>query len=158
VNIRVAGQTEAEALTVLINDAFREESFFKIGDRIQVDQVRGYFGKGTFFVAGDEDGLAGCVFVELRGERAYLGLLSVSPTRRRQGLGGLLMTHAEAFCREKGCRFVDIDIVNLRTELSPYYQRHGYRETGTAPFPVPERTNMPCHFITMSKELTHSPG
>ena len=44
-------------------------------------------------------------------------------------------------------------IVNLRTELTPFYQRRGYVETGTQPFPSDVQTKQPCHFITMAKPL-----
>jgi len=49
---------------------------------------------------------------------------------------------------------MDILIVNLRTELPPYYRKRGYVETGTAPFPASTPTTMPCHFVRMSKALT----
>jgi hypothetical protein len=63
------------------------------------------------------------------------------------------VTAAEKYCRELGRRFMDIWIVNLRTELTPFYQRRGYVETGTHPFPTDVQTKQPCHFITMAKPL-----
>ena len=63
------------------------------------------------------------------------------------------MSAAEQHCRELGSRFMDIYIVNLRTELMPFYQRRGYVETGTLPFPPEVKTTQPCHFITMTKAL-----
>ncbi|HVT92840.1 MAG TPA: GNAT family N-acetyltransferase [Bryobacteraceae bacterium] len=151
--VRAAEDADAEAITRIINDAFRAVSFYKIGDRIDVDEVRRRLGKGAFFLAVDEGVAAGCVYVELRKERAYLGLLSVSPGYQRLGLGDVLMTRGEDYCREAGCRFIDIDIISLRPELVPYYRRRGYVETGTAPYPVPEKSTVPCYFVTMSKTL-----
>ena len=55
--------------------------------------------------------------------------------------------------RALGCAGVDISVVDLRTELPPFYRRLGYVETGTAPFPDPERATRACHLIVMSKEL-----
>jgi hypothetical protein len=63
------------------------------------------------------------------------------------------MTAAESYCRERGSRFMDIHIVNVRVELPPFYQRRGYVETGTSPFPEDIVTKIPCHFIVMSKAL-----
>ncbi len=63
------------------------------------------------------------------------------------------MTVAENYCHEHGSRFMDILIVNLRTELQPFYRRRGYAETGTLPFPPEVKTKHPCHFITMAKPL-----
>jgi predicted N-acetyltransferase YhbS len=152
--IRVAVSSDAAQITAVINAAFRiAEEFFVDGNRIAIEEVRQLFRKGVFLVAGREDRLGGCVYVEPRGERAYLGLLSVDPERQQSGLGSRLMTAGEQFCRERGARFMDIYIVNLRTELPAFYQRRGYFENGTTPFPADVPTKQPCHFINMSKPL-----
>src|SRR4051812_20081559 len=98
--IRRAEVSEAEAIAVLINSAFGPaEGFFIAGDRINADEVRTLFEKGAFLVAGD---YAGCVYVEPRGARAYLGLLSVAPARQGEGLGKRLTAAAEEFARGQG--------------------------------------------------------
>jgi hypothetical protein len=53
---------------------------------------------------------------------------------------------------------MDIYIINLRTELPPFYRRRGYVETGTLPLPPEIETSQPCHFITMAKGLVIEPG
>jgi len=143
----------------VINSAFRvAEEFFCFEDRITLEEVERLFTTGTFLLAeartrGDRV-LAGCVYVELKdANRSYLGLLSVNPEQQQGGLGSLLMTAAEQYCHEQGSRFMDILIVNLRTELQPFYRRRGYVETGTRPFPPDVQTKHPCHFITMAKPL-----
>lgn len=138
----------------VINSAFRvAEEFFCFEDRITLEEVERLFTTGTVLVAEIERVLVGCVYVELRADRSYLGLLSVDPSQQQAGLGSLLMTAAENHCRELGSQFMDIYIVNLRTELTPFYQRRGYVETGTFPFPPEIQTKHPCHFITMAKPL-----
>jgi predicted N-acetyltransferase YhbS len=129
------------------------EKFFIDGNRISEEEVRRLLGKGCFLTAEDESGLAGCVYVECTGERAYLGLLSVAPSRQRGGIGSLLAAAGENHARQSGCKFIDLRIVNLRTELPAYYRRLGYEETGVAPFPAEVPTKLPCHFIIMSKGL-----
>ena len=150
--MRIATISDAEAITALINQAFRVE-WFVYGDRIDLDQVRAHFASGEFLVADHDATLAGCVYIEARGERSYLGLLSVDPSRQRSGLGAKLMAAAEDRCREIGSRFMDILIVNLREELPSFYRRLGYIEDGTAPFPEGVPTKVPCHFVKMSKPL-----
>ncbi|HMD98194.1 MAG TPA: GNAT family N-acetyltransferase [Terriglobia bacterium] len=150
---RVAETPDIETITHLINAAFDVERFFIDGDRVDAERVRDLFGKGKFLLAEDAAGLAGCVYVEVRGQRGYLGLLSVEPARQRAGLGHRLAIAAEDYLRAAGCRAVDLSIVNLRPELLPFYRRLGYTETGTAPFPADKHTKLPCHFITMSKAL-----
>ena len=152
--IRIATPADAAKVTVLINAAFRiAEGFFLDYDRITQAEVEQLLGKGAFLLAETDGQLDGCVYVELRGERSYLGLLSVDPDRQQGGLGSLLMNAAENYCREYGSRFMDILIVNLREELPPFYRKRGYVENGTTPFPAEAETKIPCHFINMTKPL-----
>ena len=74
---RTSDITDVEALVRLINSAFRVERPYIEGNRIDAAGVRSYMAKGKFLVAEDSSGLAGCVYVELRGDRGYLGLLGV---------------------------------------------------------------------------------
>ena len=139
----------------VINAAFKiAEEFFCFEDRITLEEVERLLTTGTFLLAESDRLLAGCVYVELKDrDRSYLGLLSVDPSQQQNGLGSLLMEAGEKYCRKKGCRFMEIHIVNLRTELQPFYKRRGYVETGTLPFPPEIQTKQPCHFITMVKPL-----
>ena len=150
--LRLAAASEAPALVSLINAAFRVEKFFIDTERIDLTQVEGFFRSGSFLVA-DDGRLAACIYVEKRGERGYFGLLSVDPGRQKNGFGKRLVEAAEQHCRDLGCRAMDMQIVNLRSELPAFYNRLGYVETGTAPFPEEVVTKMPCHFVRMSKPL-----
>jgi predicted N-acetyltransferase YhbS len=152
--IRVATPADAQKITALINAAFRiVEEFFLDGNRITLAEVQASFASGAFLVACDDDVVSGCVYLEPRGERAYLGLLSVDPARQQSGLGSRLMAAGEEYCRALGAQFMDIYIVNLRTELPAFYRQRGYVENGTTPFPADVPTKQPCHFINMSKPL-----
>ena len=157
VRIRVASVEDAEKIVSLINSAFRvAEGFFVDRDRIDLKSVLTSLDKGNFMLAERDDFLMGCVYFEQRGTdpmRAYLGLLSVDPTHQRAGVGTLLMDAAENHCRRLGCEFMDINVVNLRLELPSFYQKRGYRITGTSSFPADVKTKIPCHFIEMSKPL-----
>ncbi|HEV2691169.1 MAG TPA: GNAT family N-acetyltransferase [Bryobacteraceae bacterium] len=150
---RIGEPADIEAITRLINTAFQVERFFLDQDRIASEEVRARMNKGRFVLSEDDSALAGCVYIEPQGERAYLGLLSVDPSRQRTGLGTQLMAAGEDDARAAGCRFMDLLIVNLRLELPDYYRRLGYMETGTLPFPEEAHPKQPCHFIKMSKPL-----
>ncbi|MBZ5687604.1 MAG: GNAT family N-acetyltransferase [Acidobacteriia bacterium] len=152
--LRMAGNADAEVLMDLINSAFRKaEGFIIDRDRVDLEVVHSLLAKGEFLVADDEGGLAGCVYLELRGERAYLGLLSVDPARQKAGVGSMLMREAELRCARAGCRFMDLKTIDLRKDNQAFYKRRGYVETGTEPFPSELPTKLPCHFVTMSKPL-----
>ncbi len=153
--LHIAEIQDAAGITSLINSAFRlAEGFLLDRDRIDLETVQSLLEKGTFLAANDGSTLVGCVYIELRGERAYLGLLSVDPRRQKAGLGSLLMNAAEDYCAKAGCQFMDLQMVNVRRELPAFYHHRGYVETGTAPFPPGLNTKLPCHFVKMSKPLT----
>ena len=91
--------------------------------------------------------------MELRGERGYFGMLSIDPSRQRMGMGHQLVNAVEKYFRDAGCKFSDMKIVNVRTELHTLYHRWGYVDTGTGIYDDPTPTKIPVHFITMSKPL-----
>jgi GNAT superfamily N-acetyltransferase len=151
---RLALPDDAPALAALISLAYRVEDFFKIGDRTDAAEVRDKMTQGAFIVLEDADGtLAGTVYVTADAGLGYFGMLSIDPARQGQGLGKRLIHEAEEHCRRAGCREMELEVVNLRTELPPFYRRFGYVESGTRPFSDTERTSRPCHFIVMSKPL-----
>jgi GNAT superfamily N-acetyltransferase len=152
-HIRSTNCDDVESLVRLINSAFRVEQPFIEGDRIDAEGVRSYMTKGKFLVVEDSDGLAGCVYVEIRRDRGYLGLLGVHSQRQGTGLGRKLMDAAENFFREAGCVAVDLRIISARAPLPAFYRHLGYRETGTAPFAPDVPLKVPCHYILMSKSL-----
>ena len=85
-SVRVASLADGERITTLINSAFRlAEEFFIDENRIDLDSVQNFFQTGKFLLAESEGIVTACVYVELRGDRAYLGLLSVDPARQRSG-------------------------------------------------------------------------
>src|SRR5262245_19988022 len=118
---RKAEATDAEQIAALVNAAFRVERFFIEGDRTNPAQVSTLLETGDFLLAEADGSLIACVYVELRGESGYFGLLAVDPTRQGQGLGGRLVAAAEEHCRAAGCRVMELQIVNLRAELPAFY-------------------------------------
>jgi len=150
---REASLADADPLVRLINAAFRVELPFIEGDRIDAEGVRSYMAKGKFLIAEDAAGLTGCVYVEIRGNRGYLGLLGVDPPRQGTGLGRKLMDAAEHYFRDAGCNSIDLRIVSARTPLPAFYGHLGYLQAGTAPFAPDVPVKVPCHYILMSKSI-----
>lgn len=155
--IRLATRSDIPGLACVINAAYRVEEFFLNAPRTtEPELVAKLEAPGHVFLVidGVKDGaLAGAVHVELRGKRGYFGLLSVDPTRQGEGLARVLVEAAEAHCRAAGCVALDIDVVNLRTELPAFYAKFGLLPVGTAPFPAHEKLRQPVHLIVMSKPL-----
>ncbi|HVH72040.1 MAG TPA: GNAT family N-acetyltransferase [Candidatus Dormibacteraeota bacterium] len=152
--IRMAAKEDVEPLVRLINRAFVVEQPFIEGERINPAGVRAHMEKGKFLLIEDSAGLAGCVYVELRGERGYLGLLGVEPARQGKGLGRKLMDAAENYFRQEGCRAIDLRIISRRTPLPAFYAHLGYALMGSAPFAPDVPVKLPCHYVLMSKCLS----
>jgi len=154
ISIRTAQNGDVPALVQLINAAFIVERFVFDGDRINREEMQAFMETGRFSVAEDSAGLAGCVYVQVRDGRGYLGLLAVDPGRQGQGLGRTLVAAAEDYFRTEGCSAVDLRIISPRTPLPPFYRHLGYAEIGTAAFSPSLQSKVPGHYIIMSKQLT----
>ncbi len=156
--IRQAVGSDVANITALVNLAYRIEDFFKIGDRTDEADVREHFSSGAFLLIDAQDGgLAGCVYTEIRNELGYFGMLSSHPERRGAGLGRSLIAAAEAHCTAQGCTTMELEVVNLREELRPWYARLGYEECDVRPFVASEHTRVPCHFVVMRRPLVPTP-
>ena len=154
ISIRLATRDDIPTIVDIVNRAFQVESFFLMHERTDIENVTEMFEKGEYLVAESPEGkIVGSVYFEKRGERAYFGMLSVEPETKGQGLGRLLIDAVEEHARKQGCIAMDITVVNLRTELPPFYRRFGYEITGEMPPPERMRSRIPCHLIKMSKEL-----
>jgi GNAT superfamily N-acetyltransferase len=150
---RFGGPADSGALVPLINTAFRPEQIAIEGDRINEEKLQPLFSNGKFLLLEDDEGLAGCVYAEVRGSRGYLGLLSLRPALQGRGLGRRLMEFAEDYLASAGCQAADLRTISARTDLVPMYEHLGYRITGTAPMPPEIPLKIPCHFIHMSRHL-----
>jgi ribosomal protein S18 acetylase RimI-like enzyme len=153
--VRLATDADKTRLNLLVNSAFSIETFLD-GTRTNEESLAAMMRKGAILAAEDGDGrLIGCVYTEVRGERGYLGMLTVDPARQRTGLGTRIMRAAEDHLRSHGCQAVDIIVLSLRSELPPIYRRYGFVETGTEPYDLGRTitSGEDCHFIVMSKDL-----
>lgn len=158
--IREAKPGEAETITGIINRAYEVESFFKIGDRTDVDEIRRFMTHDTFLVAESGGQLIGTVRVSQHGREGHFGMLSVEQSLKGRGLGRKLVAAAEAWAIERGCDEMTLEVVNLRTELFPWYEKLGYSLCGTQPWPEDskERISQPAHFVLMRRDLPVTAG
>ena len=153
ISIRSASAQDIAGIVPLLNAAFAMERDFIDKDRTSVPEIERYMTTGTFFlVDGDAAGLAACMYLELRGDRVYLGMLAVNPSQQGRGLGRQMMAAAERHAASLGCGAIDIRIVNRRTELPPFYRGLGFVDNGTEPLEDAKLTK-PAHFIRMTKAV-----
>ena len=71
--VRLAHSTDTDGVVRLINTAFAVEKIVIEGDRIDPQKLRGLFETGKFLLLYVAEELLGCVYVEIKGKRGYLG-------------------------------------------------------------------------------------
>lgn len=157
ISVRRAIAADAPALARVVNRAYEVEASFVDGNRTSADEIAEMMQRGAFLVLEYAGGIGALVFVERRGDAAYLGMLSVLPELQGLGLGTRLVRIAEALGEAMGARAMTLKIVNLREELGRWYKSLGYREVATTPY-THRPVKRPCHFVEMAKPLASAIG
>lgn len=174
--LRAARRDDAEALSALVNSAYRGDSSrvgwtteadLLGGQRTDPDALRSFIAQGettgdrVLLVHERAGAIDACVQLERRGDEAYLGMFTVRPTLQGGGLGKRLLAAAERDARARwGVTAVSMTVIAQRDALIAWYQRRGYRATGeTAAFPYgdprfgePLRPDL--HFVVLRRTLT----
>ena len=140
---------DAAELTQLVNSAYRGESSQKGwtseahllgGIRIDEAAMTEYLldPATTILKYTNEDGqIIGCVYLQIRKQKLYLGMLTVSPTLQTNGIGRQLLHEAELLAHQMNCSAIFMTVITTRHELIKWYERRGYRATGKIePFPA----------------------
>ena len=101
--------------------------------------------------------ITGCVFLEKKGERLYLGLLSVSPEIQAKGIGKKLLKSADEYAKKNNCSAIEMTVISVRRELIEWYERNGYQKTSRrAPFPSDKKSGIPrqqLEFVYLEKNV-----
>lgn len=70
---------------------------------------------------------------KLTKNRAYIGMLAVSPAKQNQGIGKALLNYIEKLVVEKfKCSEIEMTVIRQRQELIAWYEKRGYQLTGEA--------------------------
>lgn len=119
-------------------------------------------GAGELVLVVEQDGqIIGCVHIADQGDgTAYLGMLSVDPSRQAGGVGRRLLAEGErAAARLFAANSIEMTVIRQRPELIAYYERRGYARTGEErSFPLDDpRFGLPRRrdlaFIVLAKPL-----
>lgn len=157
-------------LVALINSCYRGEAS-KQGWTTEADLISGEIRTDeaniTEFMAAPtttylkclhpEAGIVGTVYLDKRGERLYLGMLSVDIAWQAGGIGKRLLVAAEKLAHSLGCNAIFMQVIPNRNALMDWYKRHGYEETGERkPFDGDPRfgvPRVPLEFVILEKKL-----
>lgn len=154
---------DVRELNTLVNSAYRgetskegwtTEAHLLDGMRIDEETLSGYFNDPavTLLKNTDEKGrINGCVYLEKRVDKLYVGMFSVSPLLQGKGIGRELLLAAEDYARQLGCHILTMTVISTRHELISWYQRRGYRLTGQLlPFHVDKKFGVPRQTIELA--------
>ncbi len=169
-SITIATENDIAALDTLVNSAYRGDSSKK-GWTTEADLLGGIRtepgslkemiqkpGAVILKFTGEEGVVQGCVYLEKKAAKLYLGMLTVSPDLQAKGIGRQLLAKAEEHAQAQGCNYITMTVISVRKELIAWYERNGYAATGaTAPFPNDPKFGLPkqpLSFIVMEKQLS----
>lgn len=157
-------------ICILVNNAYRGEEAKK-GWTFESDFIEGdkrtdkkdlflLFSneKAIFLIAkNDKEVITGSVYLEVKNENLYLGMLSVEPTLQGNGIGKLLVSNAIQYGQSLGLKKIQIQVIHLRQELILWYEKLGFIISDKIlPFEVPlefGKPKVPLHFIEMNLTL-----
>jgi len=155
--VRTAGPQDLAEILRIVNLAYRVEDFFVRGDRLTMSLLEGYAARaagGFLVVDGMMEGtLAASVYFEARADCGWFAMLAVDPSLQGRGLARALIGAVEHRCRALRLPRLELEVVDLRTELPPFYAKLGFVEIGRKPFPDLGKLTRPAEMIVMAKSL-----
>jgi ribosomal protein S18 acetylase RimI-like enzyme len=168
--ITIAANEDIAQIEKLVNSAYRGDSSRKgwtteadllDGIRTNKDVLSGMINRGDSIVLkcnNAKNQLLGCVYLQKKEEKLYLGMLTVAPDIQAQGIGKKLLQASEEYAQTQQCMAITITVISLRQDLIKWYERRGYKATGERkPFPSNDpRFGLPkqhLEFIVMEKQL-----
>ena len=175
-NFYKAELVDAEAIAKLINTAYRGETSRKgwtteadllDGQRADFDGIlESLEKKNCYFILAQnskpdpsDPRVFGSVFIEIKKDCLYFGMLTVHPNFQGLGLGKWFLKQVENEAIRWDRKKVQMTVIGQRHELISWYQRHGFKTTGQRlPFPygdcrfgIPKRNDL--YFEILEKDL-----
>jgi GNAT superfamily N-acetyltransferase len=161
-SVTKANATDVPELNLLVNSAYRGETSKKgwtteahllDGIRIDEETLNSYFDDPgiTILKNIDDSGrITGCVYLEVRLPKLYVGMFSVSPELQAKGTGRELLLAAEAYAKKVNCNTLTMTVISTRLELISWYERRGFKATGeTQPFHDGKKFGIPKQHIEL---------
>lgn len=145
ISFRRATDADLDAVVALVEAAYRGESAragwtheadLVGGRRIDATTLRAQVASGTTVLVAEFDAgaLEGCcALTPLAPGVVAFGMFAVVPARQARGTGSALLAEAVRSARDDlGATTLELDVIDLRTELIAWYERRGFVGAGTA--------------------------
>jgi N-acetylglutamate synthase-like GNAT family acetyltransferase len=136
-----ATSADIPALNKLINSAYRGESSRK-GWTTEADLLDGMrcdentikeiieLPESLFLKYVEDNKILGCLRLDNRGKKMYLGMFAVNPDSQGKGIGKQLLIASEDEARKQNCQVIEMTVISVRYDIIAWYNRHGYLRTG----------------------------
>ncbi len=168
--ITIATPADIPAIVALLNSAYRGESSEQgwtteahlIGGNVRTDetslqQVMELPGSVLLKYLNTDQEISGCVNLQQKAAKLYLGMFAVSPLLQGFGIGKQLLKAAEEYATQLNIPAIFMQVITQRTELIDWYKRYGYQETGERiPFKEDGLTGkhlQPLEFMVLEKNM-----
>ncbi|WP_264564575.1 GNAT family N-acetyltransferase [Flavobacterium sp. N3904] len=167
--ITIATLKDVTALEKLINSAYRgktsmqgwtTEATLLSGKRITEDELSEIIKNkdNTILKFTKESIIIACVLLVNKGNKLYLGMLTVSPELQNSGIGKKLLQESEAHALSLSLPKIVMTVISIREELIAWYNRHGFVDTGMRePFPLNDTdaiiSKQSLEFVVLEKIL-----
>lgn len=162
--VSIEPATEGDLMTLfeIINDAYSVETgdsgvafkrtprFLEPHGELQPAILSGRVLKAVDKATG---AILGCISYQIKEDAVFFGPFAVIASAQGRGVGRQLMAAIDAIGKSHGCSVVEINVINLRTDIYPMYQKLGFKEVGVVTYPFPETLTRPCHLVTMRRPL-----
>lgn len=124
-----------------LSDRFSDIPFMEYRNREDMEQKQLELAKSSvsssssdIFVAEQDDKFLG--YIELTEERdyftnvriAYISAIAVTSAGEGKGIGKMLMSKAEKWCLDKGCKHLVLDVFKANDNAINFYKYLGYEE------------------------------
>ncbi len=136
--LRAASQADTELIANILMDSFIEyeplytpEGF--AATALNARDVTARLTEGPVWVALSDNQLVGTMAVVVKDDAVYIRGMAVVPVCRGQGIGRLLLDHAEKYARAKGCKRLFLSTTPFLTEAIQLYERSGFVRTEEGP-------------------------
>ncbi len=169
-HISVATVTNIPAINILLNHAYRGEESKKgwttesniiAGEsRTNEENILQTMNEpySIFLKYTDNNNvITGCVNLQKKAEKMYLGMFAVSPALQGAGIGKCILHAAIEYATALECTAIFMTVISVRKELIDWYKRHGYKDTGERAIFTEDTVSgkhlIPLEFITLQKLL-----
>ncbi len=168
-NISAVTALDINELVDLVNSAYRGDSSKK-GWTTEAELLEGIRtdpntlleqinqpGHTILKAVNSEHEIIACVSLEEKGNKMYLGMLTVKPDIQAIGIGKKMLLAAESFALSRDLHCIEMTVISVRSELIAFYERRGYNKTGEKrDFPTDPKFGIKkrdLEFIVLEKKL-----